>query len=308
MSSTSPLITIVIASRCDEARAELLKRACDSVRAMAGNLGYSILVVANGDRVSPVVLDWLAARHDTRVVRLRTGSHPLARRVGAEMADGEFLGFLDDDDELLPDTLEKKLAWFRAHPADDVLITDGFRVSGAIETRVFPPREERGDDLIGNMMRAGWSACSFTLRTRKIDLSVFDTELRHLEWTLMALTLARRHKIGLLDEPTYRYHDDTPGSLSKSIAHALAAPEVWSRLLREFAGTPHEATMRRRYGIECHNSSWEHARQGNLHEAWRLHLESLKAPGGLLAFLPYSRKLLLASLRSTDSIRMGSKP
>ncbi|MBK6388206.1 MAG: glycosyltransferase family 2 protein [Rhodoferax sp.] len=61
------------------------------------------------------MLEWLAARPDTRVIRLRSGSHPLARRVGVEMADSEFLGFLDDDDELTPNTLAPKIAHFRAH-------------------------------------------------------------------------------------------------------------------------------------------------------------------------------------------------
>lgn len=264
---------------------------------MAGGHDYSIIVVANGDQVSPAVLEWLGARSDTRVVRLRSGSHPLARRIGAEMADGEFLGFLDDDDELLPDTFEKKLAIFRERPDVDVLITDGLRVSDASTSTIFPPPAERSADLVETMMQVGWSACSFTLRAQKIDLSVFDTELRHLEWTLMALRLAKRHQIGLLDMPTYRYYGDTPGSLSKSVAHRLAAPDVWGRLLKDYAGTRYETAMRRRYGIECHNASWEHARQGNLRESWRLHMQSLKAPGGLPAYLPYSRKLLFAALR-----------
>lgn len=290
-------IAVVIASRCNDARGELLRRACDSVRAMAGRHEYSIVVVANGDQVSPAVLEWLGARSDTRVIRLRTGSHPLARRVGAEVAEGEFLGFLDDDDELLADTFARKLAYFRERPEVDVLVTDGLRVSGGSTARVFPPAAERSPDLVEAMMQAGWSACSLTLRAQKVDLSVFDTELRHLEWTYMALRLATLHEVGFLDEPTFRYYGDTPGSLSKSTAHSLAAPEVWRRLLRDFAGTRHEGAVRRRYGVECHNASWTHARQGNLRESWRLHLESLKAPGGLPAYLPFSRKLLLAALR-----------
>src|SRR5258705_12884912 len=92
MSSARRLFTVVIASLCDDARSELLRRACDSVRAMAGDRDYSIIVVANGTRVSTRVLDWLALRSDVHIIRLRSGSHPLARRVGAEMADCEFLG------------------------------------------------------------------------------------------------------------------------------------------------------------------------------------------------------------------------
>ena len=192
-------------------------------------------------------------------------------------------------------TLDGKLDYFRAHPDVDVLVTDGLLVSGQSTRKIFPPKAERCDDFVETMMQVGWSACSFTLRREQIDLAVFDTELRHLEWTLMALKLARHHKVGFLDEPAYRYYSDTPDSLSKSAAHAVTAPEIWRRLLDEYAGTRYEAAMRRRHGIECHNASWEHARQGNLREAWRLHLRSLAAPGGLRSYLTYSRKLLPGS-------------
>jgi glycosyltransferase involved in cell wall biosynthesis len=290
------ILTVVIASLCDDARGELLKRACESVRVMAGEYDYSIIVVANGDRVSVKVLSWLASRSDVRVIRLRTGSHPLARRVGAEMADGEFLAFLDDDDEFIPDTLIKKVSHFRQHPEVDVLVTDGLRVNGAKQTRIFPPPEARSADLVETMMRTGWGACALTLRTRSVDLSAFDPEFRHLEWTLITLDLASRYKFGFLEEATYRYYEDTPNSLSKRAEHNFAAPEVWRRLSRSYAGTKYEEMVRRRYGRECHNAAWKFARQGKMHEAWRLHIESLKTPGGF-AMLAISAKLVLASMR-----------
>lgn len=295
-SSVKRLFTVVIASVCDEARSELLKRACESVRAMAGGCDYSITVVANGARISSSVLDWLAERPDVRVIRLRSGSAPLARRVGAEMADSEFLAFLDDDDELMPNTLAQKIEQFRQHPEIDVLVTDGLRINGSKITKIFPPPEARGTNLVETMMRAGWGAGALTLRAQNIDLSAFDAELRHMEWTLTALELASRHQFGFLDEPTYRYYETTPNSLSKSAEHNLAAPEVWRRLSKCYAGTRYEAAVRRRYGRMCHDGSWESARRGRIRDAWRLHAESLRSPGGV-AFVPFSARLLLASLR-----------
>ena len=272
-----------------------MKRACGSVRAMAGAHDYSIIVVANGARVSSSVLDWLATQPDIRVIRLRSGSHPLARRVGAEMADSEFLAFLDDDDELTPNTLVRKIALFRQHPEIDVLVTDGLRVNGSMETNIFPPPEARSADLVETMMRVGWGAGALTLRTQNINLSAFDPDFRHLEWTLTTLALARRHLFGYLDEPTYRYHEDTPDSLSKRAEHNLAAPEVWRRLSKSYANTRYYAAVRRRCGRECHNASREYARQGRIREAWRLHVESLTAPGGF-AFVPFTARLLFATL------------
>ena len=263
---------------------------------MAGDYDYSIIVVANGARVSSSVLAWLATRSDIRVIRLRSGSHPLARRVGAEMAESEFLAFLDDDDELMPDTLGRKIAQFREHPEIDVLVTDGLRVNGSTVTKIFPPPEARWTDFVETMMHVGWGACSLTLRRKNIDLSAFDAELRHMEWTLTALELARHHQVAFLDEPTYRYYEDTPNSLSKLAEHNLAAPEVWRRLSKSYSGTRYDAAVRRRYGIMCHNGSWECARQGTMRDAWHLHAESLRSPGGA-AFVLYSARLLFASFR-----------
>ncbi len=292
------LFTVIIASLCDDARGELLKRACESVRAMAGDLDYSIIVVANGPRVSSSVLDWLATRSDIRVLRLRSGSHPLARRVGAEMADSEFLTFLDDDDELMPNTLAQKIAQFRQHPEIDVLVTDGLRVGSSREERIFPPPEARCEDLVETMMlpSTGWGAGALTLRAQNFDLSAFDAEFRHMEWTLTTLRLARHHQFGFLDEPTYRYYEDTPDSLSKSPEHNLFEPEVWRRLWKEYAGTRYEATVRRRYGVACHSLSRRCTREGRICDAWRLHAESLRSPGGA-AYVLFTAKILIATLR-----------
>lgn len=287
---------MVIASLCNDARSGLLRRACNSIRAMAGDLPYSIMVVANGSFVSPRVLEWLAERPDVRLIQLRSGSHPLARRLGAEMAESEFVGFLDDDDELMPDTLARKLAYFGEHSDVTVLVTDGLRIKGSSVTRIFPPAEERSADLVETMMRASWGAGALTLRTRGVDLTAFDAEFRHMEWTLTALELARHHGIGYLDEPTYRYYEDTPNSLSKLAEHNLAGPEVWRRLSKTYAGTRYEQLVRRRYGTVCHNTSWECSRRGNIRDAWRLHAVSLQSPGGL-AFLMFSAKLVFMSLR-----------
>ena len=294
--NASRLFTVVVASLCNDARSDLLKRACDSVRAMAGDMDYSLIVVANGPGVSPSVLSWLTSRADVRVIRLRSGSHPLARRIGAEMAESEFIAFLDDDDELIANTLATKIAHFREHPDHDVLVTDGLRISESAETKIFPAPESRSADFVETLMRAGWGAGALTLRAQKIDLAVFDPLLRHMEWTLTTLELANRHKFGYLDAPMYRYYETTPNSLSKAAAHNLAAPDVWRRLSRTYAGTRHEDAVRRRYGNMCHNASQECSNQGRMSEAWHLHFESMRAPGGL-TYMPFGLKLAVAWLR-----------
>ena len=107
--------------------------------------------------------------------------------------------------------------------------------------------------------------------------------------------VARRYQFGFLDEPTYRYYETTPDSLSKIAEHGLAAPEAWRRLSKVYADTRYETVVQRRYGALCHSVAWDCARHGRVHDSWRLHAESLRSPGGM-AFVPFSAKLLVASL------------
>jgi hypothetical protein len=154
------------------------------------------------------------------------------------------------------------------------------------------------------MMQAGWGAGALTLLMGKIDLAAFDPSFRHLEWTLTVLDLASRHRVAYLDLPTYRYYENTPNSLSKSREHNLAAPEVWRRLSRSYAGTRYESVVRRRHGIECHRASYEYARRGLMRDAWRLHAASLTAPGGIV-FLWFSARLSVAPLRRALGLHRG---
>jgi len=186
-----------------------------------------------------------------------------------------------------------------------VLVTDGLRVNGSVVTKIFPSPAPRYADLVDRMLHAGWGAGALTLRTQRIDFSAFDPAFRHMEWTLTALLLARSYRVGFLDEPTYRYYEANAGSLSKNPAHKLAAPAVWRRLLKTYEGTRYESTVRRRYGSLCHSTSWECVLQGKLGQAWRLHFESVKFPGGL-AYVAYSVRLAMVTLHGLLIKRNGS--
>ena len=114
---------------------------------------------------------------------------------------------------------------------------------------------------------------------------------------MTAFALARHHRFAILDQPMYRYYENTPDSLSKSAEYGVAAPSVWQRLSEVYSGTRYEPMVRRRYGLECHWNSVRCARQGRLRDAWRFHADSLRSPGAA-SFIPYSAKLGLQSLRA----------
>lgn len=100
-----PLISVIIPAYNAEAT---IRRACDSV------LGQSypnveLLVVNDGSKDSTAeILEQLAAEHPNfRCIHQENGGVSKARNTGLREARGSFIAFLDADDALLPDCLER---------------------------------------------------------------------------------------------------------------------------------------------------------------------------------------------------------
>jgi glycosyltransferase involved in cell wall biosynthesis len=97
-------------------RSELLKKAVYSLQLQRHqNLEIIIVDDCSTDDTEAVVGDM----HDPRIKYIR---HPInkggseARNTGIKHATGNYVGFLDSDDQWLPDKLEKQLAIFTSNP------------------------------------------------------------------------------------------------------------------------------------------------------------------------------------------------
>ena len=92
-------------------RPKLLLRAIDSVLRQTHQEIEVIVVV---DRPDPDTVSAVRSVNDPRL-QLIVNPHPLtaagARNTGADHATGEWIAFLDDDDEWLPNKLERQIAF-----------------------------------------------------------------------------------------------------------------------------------------------------------------------------------------------------
>lgn len=93
------------------------------LEAVASVLGQSyqpleILLVDDGSTdATPGMLSALAAEHpEIRLLRQDNAGPGAARELGRVHASGEFIQYLDSDDLLLPDKLERQVAGLRQHP------------------------------------------------------------------------------------------------------------------------------------------------------------------------------------------------
>jgi glycosyltransferase involved in cell wall biosynthesis len=158
--SDHPLVSAVTPTRGPE-RLNTLTRAIRSILAQSYPR-LEAIVVADGAEATHV--DGLEKRiNDSRlrIVRLKEGRGPaVSRNAGARAARGEYLAFLDDDDEWLPNKLETQMQLAAKHPEAALIFCDAYVVDEPATSLLFEVRGFRGTPSLEEMCREGFVLCS----------------------------------------------------------------------------------------------------------------------------------------------------
>ena len=99
--------------------ARTLKRSHDSLQCQAGRWQHIIVDDGSTDDTPDVIKDLSG---DSRVISVRTENRGIsaAHNTGIEVAAGDFIAFLDADDEYLPDHIGAHVAAMSEHPMVDL--------------------------------------------------------------------------------------------------------------------------------------------------------------------------------------------
>ena len=168
-------------------RASLVVRAVNSVLAQTMR-EFELIVVDDGSTDETKAV--LGAVEDERlkVVHLPTaGGACRARNLGVEEASAKVVTFLDDDDEFMPDRLEKLLAVFHSRWA---FVTSGliFIKQGGSRAKRFSPLRITPEDLL---YKTRFGVSAMVDRSRFLSLGGFDQGLTssqdHDLWLRMTL-------------------------------------------------------------------------------------------------------------------------
>lgn len=204
LSPEDPLVSVVIPTRN---RAGLLPRAIRSVLEQTfGDL--ELLVIDDGSTDdTPAVL----ASHATVDARVRTcrlergGGAPAARNVGIVLARGRYVAFLDDDDEWLPEKLERQVQLLDGSPDVGAVLCPyvyedaqgGERIAGALDVSGRGVRRALFEGNFG-------TSCLIARREALAEIGGFDEQLPRLQDLDLFLRLAPVTRFGFVPVPLVR--------------------------------------------------------------------------------------------------------
>lgn len=202
---SNPLVSVVIPTA---GRPLLAARAINSALRQSYD-NVEVIVVVDGDQ-NLAELESISSPR-LRILRLRQqAGGARARNEGVQAARGEWIAFLDDDDEWLPEKLEKQLAIAQRSNAPDPIVS--CKVTARTQTGEFVwPRKLPSEPISEYLLaRDSWSQgegllqTSTLLTTRRLLLKIgFEDGLqKHQDWDwLLRAVKAPGTTIEFVDEP-----------------------------------------------------------------------------------------------------------
>jgi glycosyltransferase involved in cell wall biosynthesis len=231
-----PLFSVVIPTHN---RAALLGRAIQSVQAQTW-ADYEIVVVDDGStRETAELLRSLQGPRSTFLRHEVARGASAARNAGVLAAAGEMITFLDDDDELRPNALQRLQDLRIACPQLDFLwggrlIHEKDRNGGTIDTREDDwhavPLPVSGSDFLPYVLKIATSAAFSIKRSIYLQLGGLDTAFMVSEDRDFFVTLAEGNFLGGAVDATIIDVNETSSSLSRSTG-VRTAPDSDLRVL-----------------------------------------------------------------------------
>ncbi|MCI0390249.1 MAG: glycosyltransferase family 2 protein [Acidobacteria bacterium] len=115
-----PLVSVILPTYN---RADTIQRAIESIRNQTLQ-DWELLVVDDGstDNTAELVTECYAGEPRVKIIRQENQGVSGARNIGLRVSAGEYLAFIDSDDEFLPHHLELESAFLEAHPGENIVL------------------------------------------------------------------------------------------------------------------------------------------------------------------------------------------
>ncbi len=203
-------------------RAGILERAIKSVLDQKGP-PFEIIVVDDGstDETEKLVRNLFRQAGNVRPLPLKFVNQKnrgvsAARNTGIMHAKGEWLAFLDSDDEWLPGKLEAQMLFFEEHPNYKICQTDEIWIRHGVRVNKMKKHEKKGGWIFEHCLpRCAISPSAVMIHQSLFDeVGLFREDYPACEDYELWLRIAPRHPIGLIEKPYLRKYGGHEDQLS----------------------------------------------------------------------------------------------
>ncbi|MEX2541125.1 MAG: glycosyltransferase family A protein [Trueperaceae bacterium] len=219
-------------------RREMLERAVETILAQTYR-NWELLVVDDNDpasehrRQTEEYMKRLAG--DPRIVYLkheRNSGGAAARNTGIRQSTGEYVAFLDDDDEWAPVKLERQIDVFGSAPGDVALVYCGYRkvnVANGRSSVVLPSPRRHSHAALLKTNGVGTTSAVLCRRQALLDVGMFDTELRSRQDVDLYVRLARSYRFAFVAEPLVTWYRHAGDAIGKNRRGSIEAHSLFLR-------------------------------------------------------------------------------
>lgn len=200
-----PIVSVIIPTYN---RASFITKAIDSVLEQTFN-DFEIIVIDDGS--TDQTKEKLKPYQNKIIYRYQENQGiAKARNQGLEIAQGDYIAFLDSDDFWKPEKIQKQIEFFDKHPAYGLVATQCLVniVDENLETLKYVQGEEVHYELTYEKIfqRPFIKTPSVLIKKQCFqEIGTFNEDLRVLEDVDLWLRLAQKYKIGFINEPLTIY-------------------------------------------------------------------------------------------------------
>lgn len=193
-------------------RADLIERAVKSVLNQTYK-EFEIIIVSDGstDNTDEVVERLKNVDGRIRYISYSPGKGGnAARNTGIKEANYEYIAFLDDDDEWLPDKLEKQVEVLE-NDSRIGLVCTGVNIIYVDECISYESRPKVRGDLSKKILIKNYIGTTSTVLVKKKVLSkagVFDIDLKARQDYDLWIRIAQHTNVGVVSEPCVNYYNN----------------------------------------------------------------------------------------------------
>lgn len=203
-----PLVSIITAVYNRQA---YIQRAINSVLNQTYKK-WELIIVDDGskDKIQELLKLYKDKSHHIKIIYQEHQGLSAARNNGIKNSTGDFLTFLDSDDELLKDHLQIRINYLNKNPNID-FIHGGIKIIG----NEFVPDKNNPKELI-HLSKCTIGATFFGKRNVFISLGGFK-DIPYSEDSEFFERVVKKYKVTKVDFQTYIYHREISDSITNSI-------------------------------------------------------------------------------------------